>query len=119
MDEAVPGVRSRHHRRPEAVAARDRLLVGPQGLQQPASDHAEADHPDPHLSHRTIAYSGNARPTESATHAGFSEPSTSTVKRVTTCHQPPPTSSSSVTSALARICEPAGTGAGKRTRFQP
>jgi hypothetical protein len=49
---------------------------------------------------------------ESATHAGLPEPSTSTVKRVTTCHQPPPTSSISVTSAVALMREPAGTGAG-------
>ena len=71
------------------------------------------------VNQRAPGYSGNARPTESATQAGLSEPSTSTVKRVTICHQPPPTSSTSVTSAVARIREPAGTGAGKRTLFQP
>ena len=64
-------------------------------------------------------YSGRARPTLSATQAGLSEPSTSTVNRVTTCHHPPPTSSTSVTSAVALIREPDGTGAGKRTRFHP
>ena len=57
--------------------------------------------------------------TESATQAGFSLPSTSTVKRVTTWNQPPPTSSTSMTSAVPRILEPAGTGAGNRTLFQP
>src|SRR5262249_52703138 len=64
-------------------------------------------------------YSGRARPTESATQTGLSEPSTSTVKRVTICHQPPPTSSTSTISAVVRTLEPAGTGAGKRTLFQP
>ena len=50
----------------------------------------------------------SARPTLSATQAGFSEPSTSTVNRVTTCHQPSPTSSTETTSALrARGCRPA------------
>ena len=61
----------------------------------------------------------SARPTLSATQHGFSEPSTSTVNRVTTCHQPPPTSSTETTSAFARTRLPAGTGAGKRTLFQP
>ena len=64
-------------------------------------------------------YSGRARPTESATQAGLSLPSTSTVKRVTICHQPPPTSSISTTSAVARSLAHDGTGAGKRTLFQP
>ena len=61
----------------------------------------------------------SARPTLSATQQGLSEPSTSTVNRVTTCHQPPPTSSTETTSAFARTRLPAGTGAGKRTLFQP
>ncbi len=48
--------------------------------------------------------------TLSPTKQGFSEPSTSRVKRVTTCHQPPP----ETTSALARTLLSTGTGAGKR-----
>ena len=59
------------------------------------------------------------RVTESPTKQGFSLPSTSRVKRVTTCHQPPPTSSTETTSALPRTLPPAGTGAGKRILFQP
>ena len=38
---------------------------------------------------------------------------------VTICHQPPPTSSTEINSAVARTLLPAGTGAGKRTLFQP
>ena len=66
-------------------------------------------------------YSAGAitRVTESPTKQGFSLPSTSRVKRVTTCHQPPPTSSTETTSARARTLAPAGTGAGKRILFQP
>jgi hypothetical protein len=64
-------------------------------------------------------YPGSARPTLSPTQAGFSPPSTSTVNLVTIWYQPPPTSSTAVTSALARTLDPAGTGAGKRTLFHP
>lgn len=66
-------------------------------------------------------YSAGAitRTTESPTKQGFSEPSTSTVKRVTNSHQPPPRSSMETTSALARIFEPEGTGAGKRILLKP
>ena len=60
-----------------------------------------------------------ARPTESPTKHGFSLPSTSRVKRVTTCHQPPPISSTETTSARPRTLLSAGTGAGKRILFQP
>ncbi len=55
----------------------------------------------------------------SPTKHGFSLPSTSSVKRVTTCHQPPPISSTETTSAVARTFESTGTGAGKRILFQP
>ena len=68
---------------------------------------------------RRWAAQTSARPTESATQQGFSEPSTSTVQRCTTCHQPPPTSSTETVSTEARTRAPAGTGAGKRTLFQP
>ena len=51
---------------------------------------------------------GQGSADESATQAGLSEPSTSTVKRVTIWNQPPPTSSTSTTSAVARIREPDG-----------
>ena len=61
----------------------------------------------------------NARPTESATQQGFSLPSTSRVKRVTCWNQPPSSSSIETISAVARTRDPAGTGAGKRTLFQP
>ncbi len=54
------------------------------------------------------------RVTLSPTKQGFSLPSTSRVKRVTTCHQPPPTSSTETTSARARTLLSTGTGAGKR-----
>ena len=54
------------------------------------------------------------RVTESPTKQGFSLPSTSRVKRVTTCHQPPPTSSTETTSAQPRTRASTGTGAGKR-----
>jgi hypothetical protein len=66
-----------------------------------------------------LSQATSARPTLSATQQGLSEPSTSTVKRVTTCHQPPPTSSTEAIWAFARTRLPAGTGAGKRTLFQP
>ena len=66
-----------------------------------------------------IAYSGSARPTLSATQTGLSPPSASTVNLVTTWTQPPPTSSTLMTSAEVRSRESTGTGAGKRTRFQP
>jgi hypothetical protein len=52
--------------------------------------------------------------TLSPTKQGFSPPSTSRVKRVTTCHQPPPTSSTETTLALAQTRLSTGTGAGKR-----
>jgi hypothetical protein len=54
------------------------------------------------------------RVTLSPTKQGFSEPSTSRVKRVTTCHQPPPASSTETISARPRTLESTGTGAGKR-----
>ena len=57
--------------------------------------------------------------TLSATQTGFSPPSISTVNLVTAWNQPPPTSSTDITSEYARTFAPAGTGAGKRTLFQP
>src|ERR1700712_5733844 len=72
---------------------------------------------------RTVAanYSAGAstRVTLSPTKAGFSPPSTSIVKRVTACHQPPPISSKETSSALARILESTGTRAGEGVLFQP
>ena len=53
------------------------------------------------------------------TKAGFSEPSTSTTKRLMNFHQPPAFSSREESSALARIRESTGTGAGKRALSQP
>ncbi len=77
---------------------------------------ASEDRPGPGWSLRGQT---SARPTDSATQAGFSLPSTSRVNLVATCHQPPPTSSTETTSEVARRRAPAGTGAGKRTLFQP
>jgi len=57
--------------------------------------------------------------TLSPTKQGFSPPSTSSVKRVTASYQPPPLSSTDMTSALARTLKSTGTGAGKRILFQP
>src|SRR5207247_1969146 len=65
------------------------------------------------------AYSGRALPTLSATQTGLLPPSASTVNLVTTWTQPPPTSSTDITSAVVRTFAPDGTGAGKRTLFQP
>ena len=56
---------------------------------------------------------------DSATQTGFSPPSRSSTNRVTTWYQPSPRSSTETSSAVARTLEPAGTGAGKRTLFQP
>ncbi len=68
---------------------------------------------------RLPARQTKARPTLSATQHGFSLPSTSRVKRVTCWNQPPSSSSIETISAVARTRDPAGTGAGKRTLFQP
>ena len=69
----------------------------------------------------SVLFGGGAitRVTESPTKQGFSQPSTSIVKRVTTCYQPPPISSTETTSARARTLESTGTGAGKRILSQP
>ncbi len=45
--------------------------------------------------------------------------STSSVKRVTTCHQPQPTSSTETTSARSRTRLSTGTGAGNLIRLKP
>ena len=66
-----------------------------------------------------FAAHGRKRATLSATQTGFSPPSISTVNFVTAWNQPPPTSSTEITSEYARTFDPAGTGAGKRTLFQP
>ena len=58
------------------------------------------------------------RTTSSATHTGLSPPSRSTVAR-TTPWSPPATSSTDCTVKVARIREPEGTGAGKRTLLTP
>ena len=68
---------------------------------------------------RRCQSSTSTRPTLSATHTGFSPPSISTVSLVTTWCQPPPRSSTSTICAKQRRREPTGTGAGKRTLFQP
>ena len=66
---------------------------------------------------RALAH-GNIRSTISATQTGFSDPSRSIVATRTAC-SPPATSSTEATVTRARIREPAGTGAGNRTRLVP
>ena len=58
------------------------------------------------------------RNTCSATHTGFSPPSRSKLTVIVTC-TPPWIGSTLSTRIVARTRDPAGTGAGKRTRFSP
>ena len=66
------------------------------------------------------AHAGSARPTLSATHAGFSSPSTSSREARDDLE---PAAAGVVDGhdlgLRAQIFEPDGTGAGKRTLFQP